>query len=90
MVIFNSPLRASTTLRRENSRLNPWRGLIRLNLGLRDSAETSSLVWAKVADTASTAVTPRKGPATTMTVMMHFISRGLRMLGIAAGTVSWI
>ena len=54
------------TLRREKSRLKPCRGLMRLNLGLRDSPVTSSLVWAKVADTASTAVTPRKGPATMM------------------------
>ena len=72
---------ASTTLRREKRRLNPWRGLTRLNLGLRDSPVTSSRVWAKVAVMASMAVTPRKGPATTATVVMHLADSSRRMVG---------
>ncbi len=39
--IFKRPFSASTRLRREISRLMPWMGLRRLNLGRRDSPEIS-------------------------------------------------
>ena len=55
------PFKASTTLFRENSRLNPCKGLIRLNFGLSSSPLTRSLVWAKVAATAQMAVTSSRG-----------------------------
>ena len=57
------PLKASTIERREKSRLKPCRGLMRLNLGLIASVEKRSLVWKKVTEMASSAVTKRKGPA---------------------------
>ena len=88
MLIFNKLFSASTTLRRENNRLKPWSGLIRLSLGFKDSPLTSSLVWAKVATTARMAVTPRKGPATMTTAMTQRYASCLSMEGAMGAGVS--
>ena len=70
---------SSTTLRMEKSRLKPCSGLSLLNFGFRDSPVTSSLVWAKVAVMASSAVASRKGPATMQKVRIHLMRTFGRM-----------
>ena len=74
------PFSASITLRRENSRFKPCRGLRRLNFGLIDSPATSILVWKKVTPMARIAVTAKNGPAITTKVTITVLSRSFRIL----------
>ena len=67
------------TLRSENRRLIPCRGLIRLNFGFSASPETNSLVWKKVAATATTAVVASSGPAANRKVFSISSTRPLRL-----------
>ena len=85
MVIFSIPLTASMMLRREKSRLKPWRGLMRLNFGRMDSPATSIFVWKKVTPTASTAVTAKNGAAIVKKESTVILKISFIMVGIVSG-----